>query len=248
MQFEDVARGIVATDGTAPFERHAGMAADRQFEFDDDRRRAQDRVDVAITLADDAHLGAAAGRELSRLGVGGEQDRQLIDLEGDEVGRVLGHVGIVGKDGGDRLADVSHLPARQHRLAVGLERGNSSLAKVDRRHVRNVGRRPDRDHAGQSARSRRVHRNDLAVGVVCANDPHVQLVREGNVAGEAAAASDQRRVLQPLDRLPDPSGVAASAHRTALILPAMTLWTPGRRSPMAGTTALMPPPVRARGA
>jgi len=166
VQFEDVAGGVIATDGAASLERHAGMAADRQFELHDDGRGAQNRVNVAITLADDAHLGAAAGRELAWLGIGGEQDRQFLDLEGDEVRRVLGNVGIAGKDGGRGLADVSHRPGRQHRLAVGLERGNSSLAKIDRRQVRDVGGGPDRDHAGQRARSRRVDRNDLAVGVV----------------------------------------------------------------------------------
>ncbi len=55
---------------------------------------AQHRVDVAVALADDRHLGVAAGRELAGLGLGGEQDRQLLDLDGDEIGRVLRHVGV----------------------------------------------------------------------------------------------------------------------------------------------------------
>ena len=45
---------------------------------------------------------------------------------------------------------------------------------------------------------------DLAVRVARAHDPHMKLMRKGDVAGEAAAARDQRRVLQPRDRLADP--------------------------------------------
>ena len=57
---------------------------------------------------------------------------------------------------------------------------------------------------GSVARGLGVDRDDVGVGVVGAHDPHVKLAREIDVAGEAAAAGDQRRVLQPLDRLADP--------------------------------------------
>ena len=90
VQLEDVARRVVASDRTASLERHAGMASDRQFELDDNRRGAQDRVDVAITLADHGYFRAAAGRKFAGLGVGGEQDRHLLDVERDEIHRVLG--------------------------------------------------------------------------------------------------------------------------------------------------------------
>ena len=82
VQLEHVARGVVAADGAARLHRHAGVAADRELELDHQRRGAQRRVDVAVALADDRHLGVAAGRELAGLGVGGEQRRQLLDLDG----------------------------------------------------------------------------------------------------------------------------------------------------------------------
>ena len=53
VQFEDGARGVVAADCAARLQRHAGMAADRQFELDHHGRGAQHRVDVAVALADD---------------------------------------------------------------------------------------------------------------------------------------------------------------------------------------------------
>ena len=76
-----------------------------------------------------------------------------------------------------------------------------ALAKIDRRHVGNIGRGPHRKHAGQRACRRGVDRKDAAMRVRRAHDAHVQLMREIDVAGERAAAGDQRRVFQPLDRL-----------------------------------------------
>jgi len=42
------------------------------------------------------------------------------------------------------------------------------------------------------------------MGVAGARDAHVNLMWKVDVAGELAATRDQRRVLQPLDRLADP--------------------------------------------
>ena len=106
---------------------------------------------------------------------------------------------------------------RQHWLAVGLERRNATLAEIDRRHVGNVGGGPHRDHTGQAARGRGIDRSDRAVRMVRANHPHVELVREGNIAGIAAVAPDQRGILETRNRLPDPFVVAAR-HRRAPIL------------------------------
>ncbi len=180
------------------------MAADGELELDHDRRRPQGGVDVAVALADDRHLGVAAGGELARLGLGGEQHRQLGDLHGHQIGSVLGNVGILGEHRRHRIADIAHLAGRQHRLAVRFERRDAALAEIDRRNVGDVGRAPDRDHARERARGRGVERDDRAMGVVRAHDAHVQLVRKRNVAGKAAAAAHQGRIFQPLDRLPDP--------------------------------------------
>ena len=67
-----------------------------------------DRVHVAVALADDRHLGVAAGGELARRGLGGEQDGKLLDLHGDQIGGVLGGVGIAREDRRHRLTDVAH--------------------------------------------------------------------------------------------------------------------------------------------
>ena len=158
VQFEDVAGGVVAADGAARFERHTGMATDPELELHDHGCGAKHRIDVAIALLDHGDFGVAAGREFARLGFGGEQDRQFLDLQHDEIGRVFRHVGILGEDRDDGVPDIAHLVDGEHRLPVRLERGNPSLAKIDRRDVRDVGRGPDRDDA-RARRARPTYRS-----------------------------------------------------------------------------------------
>ena len=186
------------------------MPADGELERHDDRGRAQRRVHVAVALADDRHLGAAAGRELGRLGLRGQQHGQLLDLHADEVGSVLGGIGIAREHRRHRLADIAHAPAREHGLAVGLERRDAALAEIDGRQIRNVGRGPHRHHARQRARGRGIDRHDVAVRMVRAHHAHMKLVGKRNVAGKAAGAPHQRRILQPQHRPADP--FAACGH------------------------------------
>ena len=81
MQFEDVARGVVAADGAARLQRHAAVPADGKIELDHRLGAREHGVDVAIALADDGRLGVAAGRELAGLRIGVEQHRQLGDVD-----------------------------------------------------------------------------------------------------------------------------------------------------------------------
>src|SRR5947207_637783 len=88
------------------------------------------------------------------------------DEGGRQIGGVLRYIGVGGKYGGDRLADITHLLARQHGLAVGIERGNWTLAEIYRRQIGDVGRGPHRHHPGQRARRHRVDRDNPAMGAV----------------------------------------------------------------------------------
>ncbi len=203
VQFEDAARGVVAADGAARLQRHAGMPADGKLELDDVGGVAEYRIDVAIALADHRRFAAMAGREFGRCGVRVEQRRQFFDLDRDQIGRVLGDIMIGGKDRGDRIADIAHAVFGENRLAVRIERRNAALAKIDRRHLGNVGCGPHREHARHGPRRRRVDRHDAAMGMAGAHDAHVKLMREIDIAGERAASGDQRRIFQPLDRLAD---------------------------------------------
>ena len=133
-----------------------------------------------------------------------EQRRQFLNLDYDEIGGILGGVGVLGENGGNGVADVTHDALGQHRLAIGIERRNAALAKINRRHLGNVGRRPHRVDAGQGKRRARVDRNDAAVGVGGTDHPHVKLMRKIDVAGKLASADNERRVFEPQDRLADP--------------------------------------------
>ena len=178
VQLQHVARGVVAAERAARLQRHAGMPADGELELDDVRRGLEHRFDVAVALGQHRGLGVAAERELARLGLRRQQRRQLLDLHGDEIGGVLGDVGIVGEHRRHRLADIAHLVRGQHRLAVGREPLDRALAEIDRRHVGDVGRGPDRDHARQRAGGVGVDPTDVGVRVVGAHDPHVKLARQ----------------------------------------------------------------------
>ena len=82
MQLEDIAHGIVARDGAARLQRHAGMAADLEFEFDDRMGVAKAGFDVAVALVDDRRLGRKARREFARRIIRVDKiDRQLLDFE-----------------------------------------------------------------------------------------------------------------------------------------------------------------------
>ena len=84
-----------------------------------------------------------------------------------------------------------------------------------------------KEYAGQDARRGQIERDNAAMGVCRAHHAHVQLMREIDVAGELAAAGDQRRVFQPRDRLADPrhfrrSAVHAAARSSARRVTAST--------------------------
>ena len=68
VQFENAARGVVAADGAARLERHAGMPADGKLELDDVGGVAERRLDVAVALADQRRLAGMSGRKFDRRG------------------------------------------------------------------------------------------------------------------------------------------------------------------------------------
>ncbi len=123
-------------------------------------------LDVAVSLADDVGLGCAAGKEFDRRRRRVEHHRQFLDLDGDEIGGVLRHIRIDREHRRDRIADEAYAAGRQHRLAIGLELLNAAFAEIDRRHVGDVVRRPNRDHAGQRTGFGGIDRNDVSVRMI----------------------------------------------------------------------------------
>ena len=152
VHFQNAARGVITADGAARLQRHAGMPANGEFKLDHMLGGAEHGIDVAVALADDCCFAGVTRRVLKRRRLGIKHRWQFLDFDLDKVGGVLGDIRVGGKHGGDRVTDITHLASRQDRLTVWIERRDRALAKIDRRHVGDVGRGPHRVHAGQRAR------------------------------------------------------------------------------------------------
>ena len=88
-------------------------------------RRQRDDVIAAGRLEQQAFVLARGGAIRHR--------RQRLDVEADRVERVFGQRRAVGHHHGDRLADVAHLVAGDHRLLIRLELGQQLLPHGDDR-------------------------------------------------------------------------------------------------------------------
>ena len=138
VQLQHVAGGVVEADGAAGLHRHAGMAADGEIELDHRMGRGERGVDVAEAVAHDERRGVAAVVELAGRVARGQERRQRLDLDLDEIGRILGDIGVLGEHGGDGVADIAHAADRQHRLAIGFDLVGRArgVAEIDRRECR----------------------------------------------------------------------------------------------------------------
>ncbi len=203
MKLQHLAGAVISSDRSAGLERHAGMAPDAELERNRCMRIAEGRVDIAVFLADHARLGRASRLELAGLLIRPQQRRQLLDLERDPVGDVLGEIRILGKHRGDRIADIAHASAGQDMLTVAVQSGDPAQAKVDRWDVGHVRRGPDRMHARRGASGRRIDRDQPGVGVGRAHQAQVQLAEKGDVGGEPGLSEQQRPILEAGDRTAD---------------------------------------------
>ena len=61
--------------------------------------------------------------------------------------RVLGCIGVCREHCGDWFTNMAYAPAREHRLAIRLQRLCGWIAEIHRRHVRDIITGPDRNHA-----------------------------------------------------------------------------------------------------
>ena len=207
IKLEHIAGGVVARDGAARLQRHAGMPSDGKIEFNDDSGVAKRRRDIAIGLFHHRRLGRTAVLEFPRRRAGVEDHRQFFDRDCDEIGRVLRHVGVDRKHRRDRLADIAHALPGQNRLAIGRQALDAGQAEIDRRNLGDVGRRPHGDDARHRQRRTGVDRHDAAVGMAGAHHAHVQHAGKGDIGGEGAAARHQRPVLETGHRTSDEAHV-----------------------------------------
>ena len=188
VKLEHIARGVEAGEGAARLQRRAAVPADRQVERDDRMRCGEGGINLAIAGAHHQRLGREAGGKGAWRCLGVEQWRQFVGLDRDQIGCVLGEVRVGREHRGDRLTDIAQAVLREQRLPVGPQSLAGRVPKVDRRQIGDVGPRPDGDHSGRRRCRRAVDAAQLGVGIGRANDAHVQLVREADVADELATA------------------------------------------------------------
>jgi hypothetical protein len=127
-----------------------------------------------------------------------------VELDLDEIARVLGHVPAHGDDENDRIADVTHVADCQwwrhrerlseHRV-VRLAEAAVEVAPCEHAH-----------DAGQRLSGRGVNAQDHGSSDVAADECAVKHPREDDVVDVAAMAGEEAPVLLALDRLPDEAG------------------------------------------
>ncbi len=192
----------------------------RNLAADPDRRRRERRVDVAaLELARHHHIGSgfvvqqrAGARGLDRIG----DDGQRLEIDRDQLGGVLGEIAAFRHDPDDRLADVTHLVARERqdrRRAIALH----ARGREQRRDLAQILRGQHRDDAGRGARRRAVDRTDARMRVLAAAERDMQHARDLPVVSIAAEPGEQARVLGAPDARADdfwPRDVGRVSHRS----------------------------------
>ena len=127
-----LAHCIVAGDCATRFQRHPGMPTDSQFKLNDLVRGPKSGAEVAVFLANDRGLSEDARCEFPGRLVRREDCRQVIDLDGYEVGSILGEIWVLREHRRDRLADIADPVAGQYGLAIGFEMLDAAFPEIDR--------------------------------------------------------------------------------------------------------------------
>ncbi len=191
---EALHRKALAADVGGARERRLGIAA---------RRRQRDDVVRAGRLEQQS---VALARPLA-IRHGG----QRLDVDLDRFKRVFGSGGTVGHHDGERLADIAHLAAGDHRLLVRRELRQQLLPHRDDRNIDDVGRRNNGCDTWARACGADIDLTDTAMRDLAAQDDSVQNISGRDVVDELPSATQKAKVFEPLDWTSD-QGVGASAH------------------------------------
>ena len=172
-----------------------------------DQHRADDvrpRV-VLVALVRRRPVGMQRLRLGRALGIRDRLERLVLD--DDPLRRAPRLLGMVGRDDGDRLAEVAHAVDRQHRLVRELE--------PVRLLPRDVGVREHGVHAGKRERRGEVDREDSRVRVRAAQRVSPEHPRCRQVARVRELAGRLRRAVDALDALADAADAELAPARDA---------------------------------
>jgi len=163
-------------------------------------RRGEGGLDIAVTGAQHQRLGRQTWREAAGRCAGIQYRCQLVRLDRNQLGGILGQIGIGREHHRDRLAHIAQTVPRQHRLAIGAQCLGGRVAEIDWRQARDVRRRPDRGDPRCGPRRRDIDAQQHGVRIGRAHDAHMKLMREADIADKLAPPGEQWRVLQPRER------------------------------------------------
>ncbi len=190
-----------------------------------------DRVGVAVVKVErqvarrlGMDLRRARFQRLGRRGDGG----QLLDVELDGLGGVLGLNRRLGHHTGYRLTDIAHLalgerrPRRRlHRRTVALRDVHAALERPETRRFQ-IGVGEDRQHARHGRRRLGVDAFQDTVRDLAAHHRGIDLARQVDVVGVAPLTAQQRRIFLARHRLADTefhqgeAGVVERVHYACL--------------------------------
>jgi hypothetical protein len=179
------------------------MTADPQIKINDRIGIPESRRDVAEPFVDDRDFGGKTRLEFTGSLIRRKNHGKLLDFDRYQLGGIFCSKQSFGENRRHRLSDVPDIVAGEYRLAIRLILLDPALPKVDRRDIENVRGCPNRNNARVRRGVTDIDRPNPAVGTRRADDPHVKLAREIDIAGEAALAGDQRVVFKPGHRPAD---------------------------------------------
>ena len=224
--------GVVVGERRDCLERLAARAAPVEAVLDHVVGLGERALDVAVS---ECRVERDVGAERLVDEGGARRDRLLdrrdrverLEVDLDQIARVLGHVAAGCGDRGQRLSDEPRLVRRQRaeHVLVGVRAEVRERAEELERLLPG----DDRDDARQFARLARVDRRDSRVGHGTAQDRRVEHASEHHVVHVLTPAEQQPTVLDLRDRLADP-GVLE------------------RRRGLGSRGHDVPPPVRSRSA
>ncbi len=205
---EGVAARLVFGEARARLDRDRGLAAHPEAGFDPHRRRLHHGVDVAaLELAGDQHVGARLlvqerrprERGLRRI----DDGRQRLEIDGDELERVLGEVAAFRHHAHHRLADIADLAACERKDRRGVVAGHARRRQQRLDEARQILGGEHRHDARRRPRGRAIDRPDAGVRMIAAPERDVQHARHLPVVDEAAEPGEEARVLGALDARAD---------------------------------------------
>jgi hypothetical protein len=209
---------IVLSYDAVRFHRRAGIARIAHVHHDAMRSFGKRAVGIPVaerTVARDIRAQAL----VQHLRIGGERrarlhhDRQRVIVDLDQVKRVLSDVAAGRDDHRDRLTDIAHAVDRD-RPALDRRAHADDKARPVRLHLRC---RDDGPNAGQRAGGFNPDRTNVRMRMRRAQDCGME--RAGayrQIIEIAPCPAQERRVLDPLDRAPEPGVERGSPHLSSL--------------------------------